>query len=252
MKHNTSTKACFIAIIAVLSLMLSAWNWADTSWHPVSIAATPIDGSWTGTTSRGYPMSFTVLSTGTQWNDFKLKTDYNFGFCYGTTEVTVSKPGNFPTSQFSYTSSTYSFAGQFTSPTTASGTYSFVNDYITGCGYLTQSGTWTASVPLPPPGAFSKTAPANGTTELSVNPSLSWGSSTNANSYEYCYDTTNNASCDTAWNSVGTATSTVLSGLIERTKYYWQLRAIGSSGTHLRRRRDMVEFHNRAFCRCAR
>ena len=176
-------------------------------------------------------MSFTVLSTGTQWNDFKLKTDYNFGFCYGTTEVTVSKPGNFPTSQFSYTSSTYSFAGQFTSSTTASGTYSFVNDYITGCGYLTRVRHLDSQRSLATSGAFSKTAPANGATELSINPSLSWGSSMNANSYEYCYDTTDNASCDTAWNSVGTATSTVLSGLIERTTYYWQLRAIGSSGT---------------------
>jgi hypothetical protein len=80
------------------------------------------------------------------------------------------------------------------------------------------------------PGAFSKTAPTNGATGLSASPTLSWGTSTGATGYEYCYDTTNDNSC-TSWTSAGTNTSLTLSGLSPDTTYYWQIRANNSSGT---------------------
>ena len=82
-----------------------------------------------------------------------------------------------------------------------------------------------------PPGAFDKTAPANGATGQPLNPSLSWGAATGAVSYEYCYDTSNDNACSGTWTSTGTATSASLAGLAASTTYYWQVRAINGIGT---------------------
>jgi hypothetical protein len=80
------------------------------------------------------------------------------------------------------------------------------------------------------PGSFSKTAPANRSTNVSTNPTLSWGASARATSYEYCYDTTNDNAC-TNWTNNGTSTSVALSGLNPNTPYYWHVRAINAFGT---------------------
>jgi len=80
------------------------------------------------------------------------------------------------------------------------------------------------------PGAFNKSSPANGATKQSVNPTLTWGSSSKATSYQYCYDTTNDNAC-AAWISNGTSTNVSLSGLSPNTTYYWQVRAVNSNGT---------------------
>ena len=73
--------------------------------------------------------------------------------------------------------------------------------------------------------------PANSAIGESVNPTLSWGSSANATSFEYCHDTINNGSCDTSWINVGTNTSANLTGLNGHTTYYWQVRSLGNSAT---------------------
>ena len=112
----------------------------------VKPAPIPPDGHWTGTTSRNQPMSFDVSNGGTIWRIFKLKTNFVLGSCNGTVEVTVSGPGSISNNQFIRSGSNFSFSGQLTSPQTASGTYTFVNQ-STGCGLLTQSGTWTANLP---------------------------------------------------------------------------------------------------------
>jgi len=105
----------------------------------------PAAGFWTGTTSRGQPMSFIVASGGGSWNTFTLRTDFNFGSCSGTIETTMGGPGSITNRQFSGASGSFSFSGSFGLSTTASGTYAYTNYTIPGCGSLTQSGTWTAS-----------------------------------------------------------------------------------------------------------
>jgi len=75
------------------------------------------------------------------------------------------------------------------------------------------------------PGVFNKSSPANEATGQTTNPSLSWGASSGATSYEYCYDTSNNSICDGSWISVGSNLSVGLSGLTAGTTYYWQVRA---------------------------
>ncbi len=81
-----------------------------------------------------------------------------------------------------------------------------------------------------PPGTFDKTSPANEATSVSTNPTLSWGSSSEAISYEYCYDTSNDNACS-SWTNVGSNTSVGLSGLGSNTTYYWQVRANNGIGT---------------------
>lgn len=81
-----------------------------------------------------------------------------------------------------------------------------------------------------PPGDFNKTAPINGATSQPANPTLSWGTSSDSTSYEYCYDTSNDNAC-TTWTSTAASTSVGLSGLSPSTSYYWQVRANNTSGT---------------------
>ncbi|HUR21043.1 MAG TPA: S8 family serine peptidase, partial [Vicinamibacterales bacterium] len=80
------------------------------------------------------------------------------------------------------------------------------------------------------PGAFAKTSPANGAQGQSTSPTLSWGASSSASSYQYCYDTSNDNACS-VWTSTGANTSVALSGLAPSTSYYWNVRATNASGT---------------------
>jgi hypothetical protein len=80
------------------------------------------------------------------------------------------------------------------------------------------------------PGSFSKASPLNAATNVSTNPTLSWGTSTGATSYEYCYDTSNDNACS-SWTSTGTTANVALSGLSLGTTYYWQIRSINGTGT---------------------
>jgi subtilisin family serine protease len=83
---------------------------------------------------------------------------------------------------------------------------------------------------ISPPGAFAKAAPTDAATNLSISPTLSWGASANATSYEYCIDTTNDNACS-SWTSTGTNTSVGLAGLAGGTTHYWQVRANNAVGT---------------------
>lgn len=93
---------------------------------------------------------------------------------------------------------------------------------------------WTFTTVAPPlPGAFAKTSPSRNQTARPLALTLSWGASTSTISYQYCVDTVNNNLCDTAWVSTGTTRTAAITGLIARTGYYWQVRAIGAGGTTL-------------------
>ena len=100
------------------------------------------------------------------------------------------------------------------------------NTSICGSG-IVDAGSAVAYL-IQPPGSFAKKVPADGIAGQPTSPTLAWGASSGATSYEYCYDTTNDNACS-SWVSTGTATSVNPSGLSFGTTYYWQVRAIGNS-----------------------
>ena len=103
-------------------------------------------GSWSGTTSQGREISFTIVNNGF--------TVFKFGFAVsgfgcttsGTVEITYSVPKTFSGNTFTISGSayqmTYSFSGTFLSSTTASGSGSVTT---TGGCSGTASFTWTAN-----------------------------------------------------------------------------------------------------------
>ena len=83
---------------------------------------------------------------------------------------------------------------------------------------------------LPAPGAFGKSSPANGATNQATSPTLRWAASSNAAGYEVCVDRTLDGTCNGPWTPVA-GTSATASGLLRRTTYEWQVRAVNSTGT---------------------
>jgi hypothetical protein len=113
------------------------------------LGVTPNDGIWTGNTNYGGPVSFRVKNSGSQLSYFGLKVYYTLGSVNGTLTLTLYAyiPVNNGGFGFQYKNS-YFVTGNFTSPSTAKGTYQFINYVLTspfGYYYLNQSGTWKAS-----------------------------------------------------------------------------------------------------------
>ena len=89
--------------------------------------------------------------------------------------------------------------------------------------------TWSFTTTLPP-GDFGKISPIDTAIDVSVSLTLSWGTSSGAVAYEYCYAATAICPGD-VWISTAALTSVVLSDLNDGTIYYWQVRAVNASGT---------------------
>ena len=80
------------------------------------------------------------------------------------------------------------------------------------------------------PGVFGKHNPANAATGIDTSVTLKWGSGTNATSYQYCIDTSNNDACSGSWINTGTNRTVKLTGLTYNKTYYWEVRAVDSAG----------------------
>jgi hypothetical protein len=80
------------------------------------------------------------------------------------------------------------------------------------------------------PGAFNKTSPVSGITNLPTAITLTWGASARAVSYQYCVNTTAACTTPAAWASTGALTTVTLTGLIPGT-YYWQVQAVNGAGS---------------------
>jgi hypothetical protein len=87
------------------------------------------------------------------------------------------------------------------------------------------------ATPPGPPNRFGKLSPADGISGLQpVSVILDWEASPNADTYAYCYDTSDDDAC-ASWVPTGAITQTEISNLSEKTTYYWQVRATNSLGT---------------------
>ncbi len=101
-----------------------------------------------------------------------------------------------------------------------------------GATYATgnMSAYWSFTTRLTEPKPFVKIGPWNGAQNQQTTLALNWEASALATSYEYCYDTSNNDTCDGIWVSAGNATNATISGLLGYTMYFWQVRAIDAAG----------------------
>jgi len=126
---------------------------------------TPLTGHWKGTTNRHGHMSFDVSTDSTQWSNFRLYYYYYSSKCNESIHIYMGPfgPGIISSGTFTYSWNTFSFSGNFTSPTTATGTYVFTNHPVIFTylppwpappifcyDWFSVSGTWTASIELPP------------------------------------------------------------------------------------------------------
>jgi hypothetical protein len=126
--------------------------------RPLSTSTGPVDGQWIGTTTQPAPVLFTVTTNGTVWKNVVL-TARN-GNC--ATLIFLDGSGPISGGRFSSSSQGSSIAGQFTSRTTANGTFTVA--FNGACGVIkTVSGTWTAAPETPPTATPTKTTIATAT-----------------------------------------------------------------------------------------
>lgn len=119
-----------------------------------------------------------------------------------------------------------SASGPYNDPANPSGTGNAVSNGVDFMPWATEA--------CGKPHAFSKTSPPAGSNNQPVNPTtLSWETSSEATSYEYCLDTSNNSACNASWISTGSDTSALVVGLSLGTTYYWEVRARNPAGTTL-------------------
>lgn len=108
-------------------------------------------GSWKGVNMNSRPVTFTVSADSSQVLSFILKERREAMFCQGDVLAISEVPVSITNSEFSGTYkkgsvATFSYSGKFTSPTTATGTYSMYK-WPSECGWTTGSGTWNANAP---------------------------------------------------------------------------------------------------------
>lgn len=188
----------------------------NDSLTPVSVTLTFPPSAFTLTT----PLEGATVSTGPtlQWGSSTGATSYEY--CYDTTNDSACS---------SWTSNSTSTSKALSG--LSNGTYYWLvrANNADGTTYAGGSATTFRSFVYnsPTPGGFSLTSPISGA-HVSASPTLKWGTATGANSYEYCYDKTNDNACS-PWVTNGTATSKSLSGLSAGT-YYWLVRAKNANG----------------------
>ena len=101
-----------------------------------------------------------------------------------------------------------------------------------GSSTAADSGTWWSfRTQVQAPAAFGKAAPANGATGQSTSPTLTWGASARATSYEVLPGHDERRRLRRHVDEYGAAPSVGLSGLAYSTTYYWQVRAVNAGGT---------------------
>ncbi len=102
-----------------------------------------------------------------------------------------------------------------------------------GIAHQIITGTYLVTAPpapLPAPGAFSQTAPANAATGVSLTPAFSWGASSSAESYTLVVSTSPAYASPVINQSGITTTSYTLGGgLVGNTTYYWKVTAVNAT-----------------------
>jgi hypothetical protein len=113
----------------------------------VSLAVTqppcPQTGLWSGVTNEGYPISYTVSYAGGCQVDAGLVIKYSTNCFIATSTLNWDIP--IVDNHFDSNSTIPEVIGDFTSPTTAVGTWDYSGPWPFPPGWCSGSGTWTAS-----------------------------------------------------------------------------------------------------------
>ncbi len=188
--------------------------WTRTAPPGAFSKLTPADGT------TGQPDSFTLTWQATAGATYEYCLDQTHG-----STCAISGPWTSTGSNTSASISGLSYATTYYWQVRATngGTVTLANEGI----------YWSFSTRIAPPGSFGKSSPGNDALDQPLNPTLSWGTSAGTNvTYEYCYslnDIVNNI-CDGTWYLAGTTTTATPSGLSNNKLYYWQVRAVNTSG----------------------
>jgi hypothetical protein len=200
-----------------------------------------VSNNWTGTVTPSLP-GYTFSPANIEYENVQSdQTDQN----YTATAFTYTISGN-----AGVAGATLSFddGGAHTVTADSLGNYSLVVSYnwsgmvtpsLSGYSFSPVNRTYVNVLEdqtdqnyeaIPLPGELVKYLPTNGATDQLLYATLNWGAALNATSYEYCYDTTNDNLCGVSWINTGTTTWKSLSDLKPYTNYYWQVRAVNSTG----------------------
>jgi hypothetical protein len=154
------------------------------------------------------------------WNTASGATTYNVQVS------TNSSFTNIVASQSGLTSTS------FTTPALSSSSqYYWRVSATNSVGSSNYSEPWSFSTPMQAPATPVLTAPANGATGVSLIPSLTWGASARAASYNIVIATNSSFTSPVVNASNVTLTTYIPSALNPSTKYYWKVSATNSGGT---------------------
>lgn len=167
--------------------------------------------------AAGQPINNTVLS----WNISTNITGYSY--CVSTSEAVCTGTWQ-PTTATSATVTGLAYNTSY---------FWQVRAISTGGELHANGGTWWKfTTQLPPPAAFLKLTPANAVGNHYTDVTFSWQPSTGAEHYEFCLSSTaNDVTCGGLPWEVVYDTSYMVSGLDLATTWYWQVRAVNSTGT---------------------
>jgi bacillolysin len=172
------------------------------------------------------------INNGSSWVDAGSLIDFN-----GYTGTIFTGAGNPLSGRSAFVGSSHGYISTRLNLTSLAGkTVSFrwrmgLDEATSAWGWWVDNiSVYTCNIILQP-GAFNKTSPGNGDTGVGLSTTLSWGSSSSADYYQYCYDIIRDNQCNRTWSGPLTATSAVISNLGTNTTYYWQVRAVNAQGT---------------------
>ncbi len=122
----------------------SDWSNTQTAVVTVPPPACPQLGSWDGENNQGYPLSFTVVNDPScQLESFRIKFRCTCTDGWVTVQITFLSPRSVSDNHFEIHTSDEDIVGDFTSLTTAEGTWD--SSFYSQLGYCSGSGTWTAT-----------------------------------------------------------------------------------------------------------